>query len=118
MAVLFYDHLVPWQKAEASVKALNLPRDEEHQVLGMIEEVVHTEILMVILTHLPDHQHHEFLDQFHQSPYSETHLIYLQTHAHPEIHLHIEQKGHEVIELLLTDRHTSIFDRLKRLLFR
>lgn len=107
MANVFYDHLIDWQKIDSALISMDLSKEERLEVLELLEESLHTEVLIVICTHIPKERHEEFIEKFHEAPHHPSHLTYLQTHGTADIEAQIRLRTLEVIEefLELLDRH-------------
>lgn len=103
MAKLFYDHLIIWEKLTRSLDTLGADGEERLQIIEIIEESLHTEILIVVLEHLPREKHEEFLDLFHAAPHDESHLAYIKKHGHTDIEEKIRKKSDELIEEIILD---------------
>lgn len=113
MATVFYDHLISWDRTEQYLVSLGLSREEQLELLELIEEIMHTEIWMLLLSHLPQERHDEFLEQFHRAPFDAAHLANLQTYV-PEIHVHIQHHSQTVIEKIMAPSKESFLSKLKQ----
>jgi mannitol/fructose-specific phosphotransferase system IIA component len=109
MSTVFYDHLIDWEKIERALQSLSLSKEEHLEVLELIEESLHTEVLMVICTHIPKDHHEEFLGKFHTAPHDASHLDYLRMHAVSDIEAQIRLRSLEVIEefIEVLERYTN-----------
>jgi hypothetical protein len=103
MAKLFYDHLITWEKLTRSLDTLGAEGHDRIELIEVIEESLHTEILIVILEHLPQEKHEEFLEQFHAAPHDEIHIDFINIHGHPNIEEKIKKRSDEHIEEILLD---------------
>ncbi len=110
MAKLFYDHLITWEKLTRSLDTLGAAGEERLEIIEIIEESLHTEILIVILTHLPREQHEVFLDRFHAAPHDASHLDFIKSHGHTDIEDKIRSRSAELIEEIILDLITP-YDR-------
>lgn len=81
MATVFYDHLIPWEKVETFLLEIQPTPEEKWELIEIIEETVHTEVLTIVLSHIPESTHEEFLDRFHTAPHAEEHLVFIKTHS-------------------------------------
>lgn len=102
MAIIFYDHLIPWHKVDAHIKSHQLSGEERVEFIEIFEETVHTEILIIILNHLSKEAHHEFVDNFLATPHDKKHLAYLKKH-HPEIEIRLKSELEKLIDQLLEE---------------
>jgi hypothetical protein len=105
MAKIFYDHLVAWDTLVKALDELELSSEERWEVVAHFEQIIHTEILMVIIDKLPAHKHDEFLDRFHAAPYDEEHFIYLKAHLGEGVDIEtlIQKKSQDLLTQLITD---------------
>ncbi len=101
MAILFYDHLIDWERLHTSVRLMQIEDEEIEEVLEHLEETIHTEVFILIFELLPKERHEDFLDQFHAAPYNPTHLTYLHTHVGPHAEHRIKQRSSELIDELI-----------------
>lgn len=97
MSKIFYDHLIDWKKVDTLLKDLDITGEERLELIQHIDDMVHSEVLGTILTHLPEEKHEDFIDRFHKAPHHDQHLDFLKNHATIEIESHIQQRGNEVI---------------------
>ncbi len=101
MAIVFYDHLIDWSKLEQKLDELALDKELRLEYTEHIEHSLHTEILMVIIGHLPPHKHEEFLDRFHAAPHDIQHLHFLVTHGRGDVETAIQTRANEVLNEIL-----------------
>lgn len=101
MSHVFYDHLLPWEKINAFLLSLDISSEERHELLELIEEALHTEVLTVICTYLPREKHEEFIVLFHEEPHHEKHMHYLREHASSDVRIHIKSRSEEIVDELL-----------------
>lgn len=103
MATIFYDHLIDWARLEQALDVLALDKEARLSYWEEIEHALHTEVLTIILEHLPEPKHEEFLERFHAAPHDGTHLHYLVVHAHPDIEVAITQRANQIITDVIID---------------
>ncbi len=77
MVKVFYDHLIVHEEIIAELDRFTIAVDEREELVSLIDQTLHTQIINVILTHLPKKKHKEFLTRFHQFPDDEKLLDYL-----------------------------------------
>lgn len=97
MATLFYDHLIDWPKLMTALDEFDIDRHDRLEILEHAEHIIHTEVLMVIVHHLPAEKHDQFLEQFHAKPHSDMHILFLRLHAHGDFETAVRQKSNELI---------------------
>jgi hypothetical protein len=103
MAILFYDHLIDWQRLHDAIAELEVDGDEKHEVIEHAEHIVHTELMIVFVQHLPAHKHEEFLNEFHASPYDQKNLVFLQMYGGDDIEVKVRQKSDEVLTIIINE---------------
>ena len=77
MAKIFYDHLVIREEITVELDKYSLVREEKEELVQLVDETLHHQILNIILTHLPKDQHRGFLEKFHKTPHDESLLKYI-----------------------------------------
>lgn len=101
MSKLFYDHLISFEDLEEIMRGHELDFEEKEELHQLVDEMIHHRILGCILDHLPQNHHEEFLERFHQAPYDETLIIFLQEKTPKEVD--IEKKIKEEVEKLKSE---------------
>jgi len=87
---IFYDHIVQIDHLMSEIHHLELEVSKKEEIAQLVDEVVHHEMIGVILAHLPEEYHEEFLERFHAKPHDSTLLEYLKARVEG-----IEDKLHE-----------------------
>ncbi len=77
MSRIFYDHLIIFEEVDREIKNVTDLAEEREELWQLIDEIIHHRVLASILDILPREHHEEFLLSFHESPYSDTHIVYL-----------------------------------------
>ena len=77
MSRLFYDHLIDLEKIHEKLDGYELTNTEKADLLQLIDETIHHEVMNVILTHMPKEHHEDFLDRFSQAPHQKKHITYI-----------------------------------------
>ena len=98
MSKIFYDHLIIFEEIDNALKGEGLESEERDELHQLIDEMIHHRVLGCILDHLPREHHEEFLERFHQTPYDEGLIQYLQEKTPKD--LDIEEKIKEAVEQL------------------
>lgn len=93
---LFYDHLIEKSDLLEIIEKQAKTKKGKERLLILLDEILHSAVLDVILIHLDEKHHEEFLAMVHEAPHSEEILVYLKQKAHPEI----EEKIKKEIERL------------------
>lgn len=76
---IFYDHLVLREEITVELDRYSLNKDDREEIIRLIDETLHHEVLNTILTSLPKEKHHQFLTRYHQRPHDPDLLEYLKT---------------------------------------
>ncbi len=74
---IFYDHLVLREEITTELDKYELTVEQREDILTVVDQTLHHEVLDVILTSLPTEKHELFLKKFHQNPTDERLLDYL-----------------------------------------
>lgn len=90
MSKIFYDHLIIIEEVEGVLRGVE--PEEKEELHRLIDEMIHHRVLGCILDHLPRKHHEEFLDRFHQAPYDESLINYLQLKTAKEIDIEAKIK--------------------------
>ncbi len=103
MATLFYDHLIDWQKFHDALTLIDMEREEQQEIIEHAEHILHTEVLVVFVTHLPRHQHEEFLQRFYDAPHDKAHWEFIKANCDDDVEAAVRQKSDEVLKDLLEE---------------
>lgn len=68
MAKLFYDHLVIIEEVIIALSKNQVSKEEIDAVVATVDEMMHHEVVGVVLTHLPRAHHEEFLHKLANHP--------------------------------------------------
>lgn len=68
MAKLFFDHLIIFEELVAVLDSHKLTPQERRQLIELMDQTLHQEILATILKLLPKEHHEPFLVRFHATP--------------------------------------------------
>jgi len=101
MAKLFYDHLIIIEEVTAVLDGYKLSNKERQEILTLIDQTLHQEILDVILTCLPKERHQEFLIRFNQQPHNSELLSFIKEHSPVNVELAILGRANKVKRKLL-----------------
>ncbi len=103
MAKIFYDHLIVIEEVIAVLDEHKLDSEERKELLQLIDETLHHEILDVIFTHLPKEKHELFLTRFHQAPHDVKLLEFLQEVTAVDIEKEILKTANRVKRFALSE---------------
>lgn len=96
MAQLFYDHLIVIEEVTAVLDEHGLTKEERAELLNLIDQTLHHEILDTIFTHLPKDKHETFLTRFHACPHDVKLLVFLQEETRIDIEKEILKTANRV----------------------
>ena len=94
---IFYDEIIQIGELMTHIQHLEIDTQEKEELAQMVDETVHHEMLSVILTHLPEEHHEEFLERFQAKPHDPSLLEYLKVKVEG-IEEKLEKKGKEIRE--------------------
>jgi hypothetical protein len=77
MSKIFYDHLIIFEEVELHIKDSAETKEEKEELWQIVDEIVHHRVLHCLLEHLPHDHHQNFLEKYHECPYDEALLDYL-----------------------------------------
>lgn len=80
MAKVFYDHLISIQDILVELDEHRLSHNEKVDLIRTVDTTIHYKVMDVMLSHLPQDKHKEFLSAFRQAPFDKKHLTYLRRH--------------------------------------
>lgn len=77
MSKVFYDNLIILEEVESHIKDSAKTQEEREELWKIVDEIVHHRVLHCLLDHLPHNHHEDFLEKFHECPYDEALLDFL-----------------------------------------
>lgn len=103
MSKLFYDHLIIIEEVAAVLAGHNLTDKEREEILDIIDQTMHQEILDTILQHLPTRHHETFLVHFHAAPNDKKILDFLKENSSVDIEKKILKTANSVKKKVLKE---------------
>jgi hypothetical protein len=94
---VFYDHLLEINDLDRELEELALDYHEKAHLLDILDSTLHHAVMDTILSEIPTHSHHEFLQNFAISPHDPAHLEFLVVHS-PQIETKIRDKARRTKE--------------------
>jgi len=85
MTKLFYDHLIIIEEIVEVLSSHTLTKIEREEILDLVDQALHQEILNTILIHLPKEKHEVFLQYMHAIPHSKKILEFLRNNTSVDI---------------------------------
>lgn len=92
MSKLFFDHLIVLDEVEKQIKQSAQTQEEREELYKIVDEIVHHRVLGCIFDFLPDEYHHDFMDKFHDTPYDESLLDYINEKVKDKLEEKIEER--------------------------
>lgn len=92
MSKIFYDYLIIFEELEDVIRSEEVEPEEREEIHQLIDEMIHHRVLGCILDHLPREHHEEFLERFHETPYDEGLIQYLQEKTPEEVDIEAKIK--------------------------
>lgn len=96
MSKVFYDHLIDLKKTHRFIHEHIENHEERVELWAIVDEIVHYRVIHIVLTHLPNDFHEDFLEKFLEAPYDQTLLL----HVNSKTNVDIEEKIREELESL------------------
>lgn len=109
MSKIFYDHLIVIEEVIAVLDQYKLSNKERQELLALIDETLHHEVLDVILSCLPESLHNEFLTKFHKAPHDPALITYLKEKSDINVELAILGRVNTVKRKLI--KHVEKFGK-------
>jgi hypothetical protein len=96
MTKIFYDHLILFEEIKIELDKHDLTLSEKRDMIRIIDETFHQEIVETILDNLPVEHHKHFLDQFIRAPHEKRILEFLKEYSVTDIEEEIRKKAAKV----------------------
>jgi len=103
MTVVFFDHLIDIETITAELDVHDLDAEEKAELIKLVDEIFHHHILNIVLNHLPQEHHAEFIARLHADPTHPDHLTYLKDHGASNIEEEITKHTRRVKADLLKE---------------
>ena len=104
MSKVFYDHLIFIEEITSELDSAD--PEEREELVDLIDQTLHHHVLDLILTHLPQEQHQDFVTRLHTAPHDVTIIDYLKIHI-PDIESKITTHAAKIKKHLLSDIRKS-----------
>lgn len=101
MKAVFYDHLVVREEIDLQLEKYAISDLEKTEIIQLIDETLHHEMLNLILSNLPEDKHEEFLNNFHSNPENAELLDYIKQHSGKDLAKLIKEEAQKVKKELL-----------------
>ncbi len=90
---IFYDHLINLEELIVELDGHEIAVEEREELIGLMDQTMHHQILEAILDHLPKEHHEDFLSRFHQAPHSPDLLVFIKERVTVDIESVIKDRA-------------------------
>lgn len=102
MSKLFYDRLIVLEEFNHHIRHASETSEEKEELWSIVDEIIHHRVMGCILERLPEDDHYEFLDKFHNTPHDDELFKYINHRIDEDIQeaikLEIENVKEELME--------------------
>src|SRR3989344_2644285 len=106
MSHIFYDHLIILEEVEIEVKNIASSSEEREELWKLIDEIIHHRVLETIFDILPREHHEEFLAKFHEAPYNEELIQFLNERTEHKIEERVREEMKNIEAEILREMRT------------
>jgi len=103
MSIVFYDHLVSFEKLEKLLKRGIELQEEREEIWGLIDELIHHSVFECILDNLEDGEHEDFVAILTEQPHNKDVIDYLQDRLEDDVEMLISQTLEKLHEELFQE---------------
>lgn len=96
MSKVFWDHLIVIEEFDVHIKTVTKESKTRSRLRKKVDELINTRILRAIFDRLPFEYHSHFLEKFHESPYDEELLRFLDEKTDDDIEEVIKNEIEEI----------------------
>lgn len=99
----FYDHLIVLEEVTSELGLYDLPEEDRAEILSLIHHTTHQHLLNVILNHLPQEHHENFLTKFQSTPADPELLAFLKKEIKADIESEIRIQAKKIKAEILSE---------------
>jgi hypothetical protein len=103
MPKIFYDYLIVREDITSLLDSHDIDEIEKAELIDLIDETLHHHALNVILSHLPEEHHAEFMSRFTAAPHDEQLLAYLKEKIQVDIEAEIRKQADRIKKEILAE---------------
>lgn len=81
MSRIFFDHLLNFEELQTLIGEVVASEEERHELMSLIDEIIHHRVLKCVFDHLPYDHHEEFLQMLHENPGDHLLIHFVNTRA-------------------------------------
>ncbi len=98
MATLFFDHLIEIDEVIIELDSYSVDPAEIEELKSLIDQIIHHEVLNLVLNHLPKSDHEEFITLLSNDPSDISLINYLKSKVSVDIESQISDHGKRLKE--------------------
>jgi hypothetical protein len=116
MSKLFYDEIITLNELTSHLDEFNIDDEEKLELLNLIDEIFHHNLLNVILNHLPKVHHSEFIDKLTANPGDAQLIEFIQTRVEVDITNVLKKQSDRIKSDLLNEikKHKGRLTKAKK----
>jgi hypothetical protein len=103
MSKIWYDFLVEREEITLVLDKFSLDSEEKAELIDLIDQTLHHHTLNVILSHLPQSYHQDFISRFHKNPADGKLLSFVKTKVTVDIEVEIRKQAQRIKKEILSD---------------
>jgi len=103
MSKIFYDYLIRVEEVIVELDGQVLEATEKEELINLIDDTFHQHTLNLILSHLPQEHHDNFLTRFHESPQDPELLNFLKETMADDVEELIRKEAEKIKKKILED---------------
>jgi hypothetical protein len=103
MSRLFYDDLIILEELDHHIRHASESPEEREELWSIVDEIIHHRVIGCVLDRLPEEDHYEFLDKFHETPHNEELYRYINMRIDEDIEDAIKAEIADIKEELLDE---------------
>lgn len=103
MSKIWYDHLVVIEEITSHLDQFEVDPEEKQELIDLIDQTLHHHVLNVLLNHLPNEHHYEFIASFHTNPADEKLLDYIKSKVQVNIEEEVRKQATRIKKEILNE---------------
>lgn len=107
MSKLFYDKFIILEELDHHIRHASESVEEKEELWSIIDEIIHHRVIGCVLDKLPEEDHYEFLDKFHEAPHDEELYNYINMRIDEDIEDAIRNEMADIREELLEEMESE-----------
>jgi hypothetical protein len=107
MNKVFYDHLIIIEEVITIIDAHDIDAQEKKQIMDLVEQTLHQEILNTVFNHLPKDHHETFLIHFNAVPHDRKIIDFIKDKSGVDIEKEILKTANSVKKKIIKEIKTA-----------